>query len=291
MANVPQDAGFKATGVSLVIHPRNPHIPTIHMNIRYFESGETSWFGGGIDLTPYYPNFEQVQNFHLGLRDLCNTHKQPYDEYKKICDDYFTLKHRKEMRGVGGIFFENLSEKKTPTWTRAEISDFVIGLGMAFKSLYGPFLDNAHLPWQAAQREYQLWRRSRYVEFNLIWDRGTKFGIESEGRTESILMSLPTTAKWYYDYVPREGTVECTVQTFYLQPQDWVHFTKKDAPIIPAGATFDMESKIEASTGAVATQSSTSYGNLLWAAIGFAAGTSATIAVSLLYKSRERRFN
>lgn len=285
MANAPQGAGFKATGVSLVIHPTNPNIPTIHMNIRYFESGDVWWFGGGIDLTPYYPKFEQVQNFHTALRDLCDTHRHPYDEYKKTCDDYFTLKHRKEMRGVGGIFFENLSAKSTQ-WTPTELFDFVIGLGMAFKSLYAPFLDNATMPYTAAQREYQLWRRSRYVEFNLVWDRGTKFGIETEGRTESIFMSLPTTAKWYYDYVPRAGSVEYAVQTFYLQPQDWVNLNPKtNDPAAPVGAPFDMESKVDQSVAPAAS----CLNKFIWAAAGFAAGTAATVAFSLLYKARASR--
>ena len=255
------------------------------MNIRYFESGSVWWFGGGIDLTPYYPQFEQTKNFHTTLRDLCDTHKQPYDEYKKICDDYFTLKHRKEMRGVGGIFFENLSEKSAQ-WSATEIFDFVIGLGLTFKSLYGPFLDNAALPYTEAQREYQLWRRSRYVEFNLLWDRGTKFGIESEGRTESILMSLPTTAKWYYDYVPHENSVEHIVQSFYLQPQDWVNLNpKKDDPAASRDAPFDMESRVESSS--VSTVSPLN--NFIWTAIGFGLGTAATVGFSLLYRSRNKK--
>jgi coproporphyrinogen III oxidase len=229
LAGADPSAGFKATGVSLVIHPRSPHIPTIHMNIRYFESGDRWWFGGGIDLTPYYPVFEQVKAFHLGLKSVCDAHRQPYEEYKRICDEYFTLKHRKEMRGVGGIFFDHLKEDKFP---KAAIFDFVIALGMHFTELYEPFFLGANIdrPWTDAQREYQLWRRSRYVEFNLLWDRGTKFGIESEGRTESILMSLPTIAKWYYDYYPTEGTVEGIVNRFYLQPKDWVNLDKSSLP-------------------------------------------------------------
>jgi coproporphyrinogen III oxidase len=200
------------------------------MNIRYFQSGDIWWFGGGIDLTPYYPVFEQVKDFHRGLFNVCKAHNQPYDEYKQICDEYFTLKHRKEMRGVGGIFFDQLKANESGTMTRESLHSFVISLGKSFTSLYEPFFQNSGLPYTPAQREYQLWRRSRYVEFNLLWDRGTKFGIESEGRAESILMSLPTVAKWHYDMYPTEGTAEGIVNRFYLHPQDWINLKPEDVP-------------------------------------------------------------
>jgi len=228
LAGVDTSSGFTATGVSLVIHPKNPHIPTIHMNVRYFESGDNWWFGGGIDLTPYYPDFELVKDFHVSLEALCKAHDHPYEAYKHHCDEYFTLKHRGEMRGVGGIFFDQL---KAPSTKRALLR-FVESLGIAFTTLYAPFFQNVDLAYSAAQREYQLWRRSRYVEFNLLFDRGTKFGIESSGRAESILMSLPTVCKWHYDVYPSEGTVEGNVHRFYLQPQDWVNLKPGQAPAI-----------------------------------------------------------
>lgn len=255
------------------------------MNIRFFEAGAKWWFGGGIDLTPYYPQFEQVQQFHLMLQSLCQSHNQPYPKYKQICDDYFTLKHRDEMRGVGGIFFDNLCdvdrEGKPSGYTREQIFDFVIGLGMMFKYLYAPFLENANMPYTEAQREYQLWRRSRYVEFNLLWDRGTKFGIESKGRTESILMSLPTTARWYYNYAPRVGTVEHVVQTFYLQPQDWVNLdSTKDNPKAHVDAPFDFEDKVAKAASCRLSGPC----NFTSAAIGFAVGVAVTAGFGLLFK-------
>ena len=283
LAGADASAGFKATGVSLVIHPRSPHIPTIHMNVRYFESGEKWWFGGGIDLTPYYPRFEQVKAFHLGLKSVCDAHQHPYEEYKKICDGYFTLKHRKEMRGVGGIFFDQLKADK---FTKAQLCEFVIALGMSFTSLYEPFFleGNLAMEWTAAQREYQLWRRSRYVEFNLLLDRGTKFGIESEGRTESILMSLPTIAKWYYDYFPTEGTVEGIVNRFYLQPKDWVNLEISSLPT-PTVLTSDFE---KANTSSTSSRSPSPLSKMYYAFGGFLVGVAiASLAAVTVVKAKK----
>jgi coproporphyrinogen III oxidase len=223
-------AGFRTTGVSVVIHPHSPLVPTIHMNVRYFEAGDFSnndiqvwWFGGGIDLTPTYPKFGQIIDFHKGLRDVCQKHGQDHDKYKKTCDEYFYLAHRNECRGVGGIFFDHLRDKP-----KAELFKFVYDLGMKWIELYSPFLSLRSLPYTPDQRQFQLWRRSRYVEFNLLWDRGTKFGIQSNGRTESILMTMPKTACWKYSYQPPEGTPESLLVILYLNPQDWVNLTEKD---------------------------------------------------------------
>lgn len=190
------------------------------MNIRYFEAGTNWWFGGGIDLTPYYPDVDQVIYFHQTLKDVCDRHGQPYQDFKAECDKYFFLKHRGETRGVGGIFFEYLRTDKR------KMLEFVLDVGMTLTKAYGPIaIANRKLPFTPEMREFQLVRRSRYVEFNLLFDRGTKFGIESDGRTESILMSLPTTAKWRYAFVPQPGTIEHTFVSNYLKPQEWLSLT------------------------------------------------------------------
>lgn len=218
-----KEVPFFATGVSLVFHPSNPNVPTIHMNIRYFEAGTNWWFGGGIDLTPYYPNVDQVIGFHKALKDVCDRHGQPYQEYKEECDKYFFLKHRGETRGVGGIFFEYLRNDKR------KMFEFVKDVGMTLTKAYAPIaLANKDLSFTPEMREFQLLRRSRYVEFNLLFDRGTKFGIESDGRTESILMSLPTVAKWKYSFHPAEGTIEHKFISNYLKPQEWLSMTEED---------------------------------------------------------------
>ncbi len=206
---------FLATGVSLVMHPGNPYVPTIHMNIRYFEAGKISWFGGGIDLTPYYPVAEGVQRFHKTLRSLCQLHQKDYGQFKKQCDEYFFLKHRNEARGVGGIFFDHLQNNPEKDLAFCE------GLGLAFPSLYEPFFKNRDQDFTPAQRDFQLYRRSRYVEFNLLQDRGTLFGIQSGGRTESILMSMPPLAKWVYGYEAKAGSDEERLTEYFLKPQDW----------------------------------------------------------------------
>jgi len=214
---------FFATGVSLVIHPRNPHIPTVHLNIRYFEAENERkekiwWFGGGIDLTPYYPTKSQIKQFHTKLKNVCEKHNQPYLKYKEECDAYFFLKHRGEARGVGGIFFDRLNDRP-----KEELFAFVKELGMAFVEIYKPMVERGkEMVVSEEERDFQLYRRSRYVEFNLLWDRGTKFGINSGGRTESYLMSMPRLVKWMYNWEPEEGTKEDELTSFFLKPQDWV---------------------------------------------------------------------
>lgn len=208
---------FLATGVSLVVHPWNPYVPTIHMNVRYFEAGDRWWFGGGIDLTPYYPQLEDVVAFHRHLKRICDEAGGDYLAHKRQCDEYFYIPHRKEARGVGGVFFDHLSEDKARHFT------YVTGLGMAFPSLYGPFWEKyKRKPYSEREREFQLYRRSRYVEFNLCYDRGTRFGLQSAGRIESILMSMPATAIWKYDWKPAPGSPEEALTNFFLRPQDWL---------------------------------------------------------------------
>jgi len=235
LANMPTNltkTQFRTTGVSVVIHPHNPNVPTIHMNVRYFEAGDLDnndvqiwWFGGGIDLTPSYSRINTIIQFHKGLKEICLKHSQDYDKFKKTCDEYFYLPHRKENRGVGGIFFDHLKDKpKNELWA------FVKGVGFKFIELYTPFLALKDLPYKPEQREFQLWRRSRYVEFNLLWDRGTKFGIQSNGRTESILISMPKSVIWKYSYEPPEGTPESILIKFYLKPQDWVNMPEDTDP-------------------------------------------------------------
>lgn len=223
---VPVGARYRVAGVSLVIHPRSPFVPTIHMNVRYFECPDVGlwWVGGGIDLTPYYPVRSECARFHSALRDVCTAHGQSYAAYKKECDEYFALPHRGEMRGVGGIFFDRLSANAGDAVGRARVLDFLFAVGAAFNGVYAPFLTPdrlARVPTDA-EREFQLLRRGRYVEFNLIYDRGTKFGLQSGGRTESILMSLPCHATWRYNWRPAEGSREEAISRFYFQPQNWV---------------------------------------------------------------------
>jgi coproporphyrinogen III oxidase len=212
---IPPSTKFFATGVSLVMHPRNPHVPTVHMNIRYFEAGEVSWFGGGIDLTPYYPKESQVETFHRSLRKICLEHGRDYATFKQACDEYFFLKHRNEARGIGGLFFDHLQADKPKDLA------FTEALGLSFANLYRPFLLNRDLPFTEKQRDFQLYRRARYVEFNLLFDRGTLFGLQSGGRTESILMSMPPLAKWAYGYTPDPGSDEEKLTTYFLKPRDW----------------------------------------------------------------------
>jgi coproporphyrinogen III oxidase len=213
---VAENTPFFATGVSLVIHPHNPHVPTIHMNVRFFQAGEVWWFGGGVDLTPYYPVKSQVVQFHKRLKTFCEEHAEPYAEHKKMCDEYFYLPHREEMRGVGGIFFDHLRSNRERNFA------FARDLGLLFPELYAPFIsEDRDKRFSEEQRAFQLYRRSRYVEFNLLYDRGTKFGLQSGGRTESILMSLPAVANWRYSWKPSPGTPESELTEFYLKPQNW----------------------------------------------------------------------
>lgn len=208
---------FFATGVSLVLHPRNPYIPTVHANFRYLEKGDASWFGGGADLTPYYPFREDVIHFHRTLKEACDKHDPDYyPRFKKWCDEYFFIKHRGETRGVGGIFFDYLQGDMDKLFA------FVKDAGEAFLPAYLPILERRRdHDYDMNEREFQLIRRGRYAEFNLVYDRGTIFGLETRGRTESILMSLPPLARWAYDYKPEPGTTEAEAWT-YFKSQDWL---------------------------------------------------------------------
>ena len=213
---------FFATGVSIVIHPFNPMVPIIHMNVRYFEMGDTWWFGGGIDLTPHYVNKKDAAYFHQQLKQVCdNHHPSYYHEFKKWADDYFYLKHRKETRGVGGIFFDYL--KTTEEFTKDSRFAFVQDVGNRFAPIYTHLMKkNQMLPFGANEKRWQYLRRGRYVEFNLVWDRGTKFGLETDGRTESILMSLPPQANWIYNYTPQPGTAEANTLELLRKDIDWI---------------------------------------------------------------------
>ncbi len=209
---------FFATGVSLVIHPQNPFVPTVHMNIRYIERGGKGWFGGGIDLTPYYPNTTNIIDFHKSLKNICDNHAiADYSKFKEECDNYFYIKHRNEARGVGGIFFDYLSKNSEQTF------DFVKDVGLGFNHTYLPILtENKDKQFTEKQREFQLYRRGRYVEFNLVYDRGTLFGLETQGRIESILMSLPPLASWTYNWSPEPNSPEAELYDV-IKPQDWAN--------------------------------------------------------------------
>ncbi len=209
---------FTATGVSLVLHPRNPMVPTVHANFRFLTKGAKWWFGGGGDLTPYYPFKDDVVHFHRVWRDVCNRHKDvvDYAKMKKECDDYFFLHHRQEARGVGGIFFDYLDGDFD------KIFAFVRDAGDAFIPAYGPIAQKRkHWPYTSQQREFQEYRRSRYVEFNLLYDRGTIFGLKTGGRVESILMSLPPVVRNIYDWRPEPDTPEAELTDYWLKPRDW----------------------------------------------------------------------
>ena len=210
-------SNFFATGVSLVMHPNNPYIPSVHMNIRYIERGDKVWFGGGIDLTPYYIDKYQVITYHKNLKVICDRHScASYKEFKEACDDYFYIKHRKETRGVGGIFFDYMQGNLN------EIFDFVKDLGNEFNNLYDPFLKlNSDKEFDEIKKDFQLYRRSRYAEFNLVYDRGTLFGLETNGRIESILMSMPPQCSWKYNWHPSENSEESEIYK-YLKPIDWI---------------------------------------------------------------------
>ena len=214
----PELAGrdFVATGVSLVIHPRNPHVPTTHMNVRFFQADDIWWFGGGFDLTPYYPVKEDVVAWHETARQACGD--QLYPQFKKQCDDYFYLPHRGETRGVGGLFYDDF---------QADGFDSAFALtqsvGQHFIKAYLPIVQARKAQtWTEQQRQFQLYRRGRYVEFNLIHDRGTLFGLQSGGRTESILMSMPPLVRWDYAWEPQPNTPEAELYENYLKPQDWL---------------------------------------------------------------------
>jgi coproporphyrinogen III oxidase len=217
-------AGFEASGVSLVIHPRNPYVPTSHANVRYFvavREGEPLawWFGGGFDLTPYYPFDEDVLHWHRTARAACDPFgPDVYAKYKDWCDRYFFLKHRGETRGVGGLFFDDLNE-----WGFEKSFAFVRSIGDHFLTGYLPIVERRKdTPYGERERNFQLYRRGRYVEFNLVYDRGTLFGLQTGGRIESILMSLPPLVRWEYDYRPEPGTPEARLYSDFLRPRDWL---------------------------------------------------------------------
>jgi coproporphyrinogen III oxidase len=220
-ASRPQLAGqsFEAMGVSLVLHPRNPYCPTVHMNVRFFSAGHTWWFGGGMDLTPYYGFEDDARHFHAA----CKRALEPFGadlhpRYKKWCDEYFFLKHRNEPRGVGGIFFDDLAE---PDFTTA--FSLARSVGDHFITAYAPIIERRRaMQWGETERAFQCYRRGRYVEFNLVYDRGTLFGLQSGGRTESILMSLPPAVSWRYNWSPASGSPEAKLYTDFLKPRDWV---------------------------------------------------------------------
>src|SRR5215471_987947 len=217
-AKIPLGSGteFFATGVSLVFHPRSPMVPAVHANFRYLEKGDAAWFGGGTDLTPCYPYEEDAAHFHRVLKQACDNHDQSfYPRFKKWCDEYFTLKHRGEMRGVGGVFFDYLQGNLEKTFS------FIQDVGNSFLDAYLPIVKRRmNEPYGERERQYQLYRRGRYVEFNLLYDRGTIFGLETRGRTESILMSLPPLVRWVYDFKPEPGSREAQALEFY-KPMDW----------------------------------------------------------------------
>ncbi|MES2298075.1 MAG: oxygen-dependent coproporphyrinogen oxidase [Pseudomonadota bacterium] len=225
-ASRPELAGraWEAMGVSLVLHPRNPYAPTVHMNVRFFSASAEGkhpvwWFGGGMDLTPYYGDAQDARHFHQTCRDALapfGAHLHP--RFKTWCDDYFYLKHRKEARGVGGIFFDDFNEagfEQSFAMTQA--------VGEAFLAAYCPILERRKdSPYGERERDFQAYRRGRYVEFNLVWDRGTLFGLQSGGRTEAILMSMPPIVKWRYDWHPAAGSAEAALASDFLVARDWL---------------------------------------------------------------------
>ncbi|MEZ0606939.1 oxygen-dependent coproporphyrinogen oxidase [Fibrella sp. WM1] len=214
---------FYATGVSIVLHPRNPRVPIIHMNIRYFEmSTGQYWFGGGIDLTPHYVVPDDARWFHEQLKTVCDRHNPAYyPKFKTWADDYFFIPHRQETRGIGGIFFDYLTT--TDAVSKADLYAFWQAVGEAFAPIYTHFMQqNRDVPCTEREQRWQGLRRGRYVEFNLVWDRGTKFGLETNGRTESILMSMPPMANWIYDYQPDPESPEADTLAWLRKGVDWV---------------------------------------------------------------------
>jgi len=220
-ASRPQIAGraWEAMGVSLVLHPRNPYCPTVHMNVRFFCAGDVWWFGGGMDLTPYYGFAEDARHFHAACRDALDPFgAEHYPRYKRWCDEYFHLKHRNEPRGIGGIFFDDLSQPDFDTCFALTRS-----VGEHFLPAYVPILERRQQQaFGEREREFQAYRRGRYVEFNLVYDRGTLFGLQSGGRTESILMSMPPRVAWRYDWQPAPDSPEERLYREFLVPKDWI---------------------------------------------------------------------
>lgn len=215
---------FHALGVSLVVHPVNPHVPTSHANVRFFmaeheQQDPVWWFGGGFDLTPYYPVMSDVLHWHRTAKQACDPFgDEIYDRFKKWCDEYFFLRHRNETRGIGGLFFDDLND-----WGFERSFDFMRSVGDHYILAYLPIVQRRkHAEYGERERAFQLYRRGRYVEFNLVYDRGTLFGLQSGGRTESILMSLPPVVNWRYNWHPEEGSPESLLYEDYLKPRDWL---------------------------------------------------------------------
>ena len=218
---------YEAMGVSLVIHPQNPYVPTTHANIRFFVAEQDGcepiwWFGGGYDLTPYYGFEEDCVHWHKVAAQACEGFGPGrYDEYKRWCDEYFYVKHRKEARGVGGLFFDDLDSESGGSFDNCFA--FLQAVGDSFLPAYMPIIERRKdTPWSERERQFQLYRRGRYVEFNLVQDRGTHFGLQSDGRIESILMSLPPLVRWEYDYQPEEGSAEHQLYTDFLPTRNWL---------------------------------------------------------------------
>ncbi len=252
----PEAAGhrFYATGTSMVLHPRNPYIPTVHLNYRYFEAGPVWWFGGGVDLTPYYPFAEDAAHFHKTIKAACDAHHgEYYPTFKLWCDEYFYLKHRQETRGVGGIFFDYQDgrgklyrgqDAKGPAGVYSDrvgdlalrnwedLFGFVQSCGGAFIPAYVPIVEKRRaLEYGDRERNFQLYSRGRYVEFNLVYDRGTIFGLQTNGRTESILMSLPPLVRWEYGYQPEPNSREAELYNTFLKPQDWANWSESNEDV------------------------------------------------------------
>lgn len=224
--NRPELAGrsFEAMGVSLVIHPQNPYAPTSHANVRFFIAEKEGadpvwWFGGGYDLTPYYGDDDDCRHWHQTAKDACDPFSPDYySRFKSWCDDYFYLKHRNEPRGIGGLFFDDLNELGFE-----QSFAFMRSVGDSFSKAYLPILQRRHaIEYGERERQFQLYRRGRYVEFNLVFDRGTLFGLQTGGRTESILMSLPPLVRWEYDWTPEPGSAEAQLYEKYLTPNNWI---------------------------------------------------------------------
>lgn len=229
-AHRPELAGrsFEAMGVSLVIHPNNPYIPTTHANVRFFIASKEGadpvwWFGGGFDLTPYYPFEEDVIEWHQYAKSFCDPFgEEAYPKYKKWCDEYFYLPHRDETRGVGGLFFDDLNQQGFDS-----SFEFMRAVGQGFLTAYTPIVKRRKdIEYGEAERDFQLYRRGRYVEFNLVYDRGTLFGLQTGGRTESILMSMPPLVRWEYMYTPADNSPEALLYTDFLKPRDWLGLNK-----------------------------------------------------------------
>jgi coproporphyrinogen III oxidase len=235
---------FYATGTSMVLHPKNPYIPTVHLNYRYFEAGPVWWFGGGADLTPYYPFAEDAKHFHSTFKKACDQHHpEYYPVFKRWCDEYFYLKHRDETRGIGGLFFDYQdgtdplyrgphNDKEAAIYSRSlppqnhrtweDLFAFIQDCGRSFLPAYVPIAEKRqNTEYDDRERNFQLYRRGRYVEFNLVYDRGTIFGLQTNGRTESILMSLPPLVRWEYGYQPEPNTQEAELYETFLKPQNW----------------------------------------------------------------------